>query len=76
VIPRAQITACVAARSDLVDAGELASTIRDRAPHVEVALTGRGCPDVLLDLADYLTELRPVRHPFECGVPARKGVEY
>jgi cob(I)alamin adenosyltransferase len=43
---------------------------------VEVVLTGRGAPDVLLDLADYVTEMSPVKHPFDQGVPARKGVEY
>lgn len=68
--------ACVATRSGIVMTMELAAAIRDREPHVEVALTGRGCPDELLDLADYITEFRAVRHPFERGVPARIGVEY
>ena len=66
----------MATRSGIVTTMELAAAIRDREPHVEVVLTGRGCPDELLDLADYITELRAVRHPFERGVPARIGVEY
>lgn len=68
--------ACVAARKGLVDPGELAQAIRARAPHVEVALTGRGAVPELLELADYITELEARRHPLERGIPARKGVEY
>ncbi|MDP2233374.1 MAG: precorrin-6A reductase [Actinomycetota bacterium] len=68
--------ACVAARRGLVASADLAAVIRDRAPHVEVVLTGRGAPPELLEFADYITELRPIRHPYEHGVQARKGVEY
>ena len=42
---------------------------------VETVLTGR-CPEGLAALADYVSEIRSVRHPFERGVPARAGVEF
>jgi len=42
----------------------------------EIILTGRNPADFLTDAADYITEMRAVRHPFEKGVMARKGVEY
>lgn len=68
--------ACVAAATGLVDPGALTSAIASRPAHVEVVLTGRGAPGALLDLADYVTEMRVVRHPFERGIAARKGVEF
>jgi cob(I)alamin adenosyltransferase len=42
---------------------------------VEVVLTGRGAPKELLDLADYVTEMRAVRHPYQKGVLSRQGVD-
>lgn len=43
---------------------------------IELALTGRDAEKVLWDAADYITEMNCVRHPFEKGVKARKGIEF
>lgn len=43
---------------------------------LELALTGRNPAKFLMDCADYVTEMRAVRHPFERGIAARKGIEY
>ena len=43
---------------------------------VELVLTGRNPQEFIVNEADYLTEMKAIRHPFEQGVPARKGVEY
>lgn len=42
----------------------------------EIILTGRSPADFMMDQADYVTEMRAVRHPFEKGIAARKGIEY
>lgn len=42
----------------------------------EVVLTGRRAPQVLLERGDYVTEMKPCRHPYAQGVPAREGIEY
>ena len=42
----------------------------------ELAVTGREPPARLIDIADYVTEMRKIKHPFDKGVKARKGVEY
>lgn len=42
---------------------------------LEVVLTGRNPPDRLLELADYVSEIRKIKHPFDRGIPARAGVE-
>lgn len=47
-----------------------------KAEHTEVVLTGRGAPQELIDRADLVTEMRLVKHPFDKGVPARRGIEF
>lgn len=60
----------------LLDAAEIASLIRDREPSVELVLTGRSCPRSLYRHADYVTEMREVKHPYRRGVQARRGIEH
>lgn len=43
---------------------------------MELVLTGQGPADFMTDCADYITEMKAVRHPFTKGVAARKGIEY
>lgn len=43
---------------------------------VELVLTGRAMPPELLALADLVTEMRAVKHPYEQGIGARRGIEY
>jgi cob(I)alamin adenosyltransferase len=43
---------------------------------VEIVMTGRGASRQLLDLADLVTEMKNVKHPFDKGVPARRGIDY
>jgi len=69
-----EINNCV--REGWLSADDLAALIRERPAKVELVLTGRGCPDELMDMADYVTEMKVVKHPAESGVKARKGVEY
>ena len=44
--------------------------------NVELVLTGRNPDDVMLDKADYITEMKCLRHPYEKGIMARKGIEF
>ena len=47
----------------------------ERPEGLEVALTGRDPAPELLELADYVSEIRKVKHPFDNGLKARKGIE-
>ncbi len=47
---------------------------RDKA--VEVILTGRGASEELIAMADMVTEMKKVKHPFDSGVKARRGIEF
>ena len=50
--------------------------IRQRPPRVELVLTGRGAPPEITDAADLVTEMRAVKHPFDQGIMARRGIEF
>ncbi len=66
----------LAAHFGLISVDDIVKMIDDRKPHVELVLTGRKMPEEVLDRADLITEMRQVRHPFERGVGARRGIEY
>ena len=68
--------ACAAWRLDLVDRDLLKRTVLERPAGCEMVLTGRDPADWMREAADYITEMRCEKHPFERGVPAREGVEY
>lgn len=50
--------------------------LRDKPNNLEVALTGRNPSEALLDLADYVSEIKKVKHPYDCGIAAREGIEF
>ncbi len=59
-----------------IDESRLLELLRQKPADLEVVLTGRNPSQALLDAADYVTEMRKIKHPFEHGVPARKGIEF
>lgn len=67
--------ACIALHYNLFSLDELLAAIRDRAPQVEVVVTGRYAPQGLIDAADLVTEMREVKHYYTKGVQAREGIE-
>ncbi len=50
--------------------------IERRDPAVEVVLTGRDAPVELVELADLVTEMKKIKHPFDEGIGARRGIDY
>ncbi|NCO52169.1 MAG: cob(I)yrinic acid a,c-diamide adenosyltransferase [Deltaproteobacteria bacterium] len=50
--------------------------VAQRPPTTELVLTGRHAPDELIALADLVTRMEPVAHPYTRGICARKGIEY
>jgi cob(I)alamin adenosyltransferase len=59
-----------------ISSEEVASVIRDRPPHVNVIATGRDAPPELVEVADTITEMTKVRHAYDRGVRARRGIDY
>ncbi len=60
----------------LMDREKFLAFLRSHGNRREIVLTGRAPAPELMDLADYATEMRKEKHPFDCGVAARKGIEY
>lgn len=59
-----------------IDTDEVVAAIRDRVPTTTVFCTGREAPAALVDVADTVTEMRNVKHAFERGIRARRGIDY
>ncbi|WP_226782083.1 cob(I)yrinic acid a,c-diamide adenosyltransferase [Oceaniglobus trochenteri] len=67
----------IALRYDYLDINEVVAFLRDEKPHMtHVVLTGRNAKDELIELADLVTEMELVKHPFRSGIKAQIGVEY
>jgi cob(I)alamin adenosyltransferase len=60
----------------LIPLEEALAVLRQRPPQVEVVLTGRRAPQALLALADLVTEMVPVKHYYQAGIRARRGIEW
>ena len=59
-----------------IDEAEVVAAIRSRPEHVNVILTGRDAPSGFVDLADTVTEMHNVKHAFDSGITAKKGIDY
>ena len=60
----------------LVPHEEAIQFLKEKPEGLEVVLTGRDPSEDLIRTADYVSEIRKVKHPFDCGVYARRGIEY
>ena len=61
---------------DMVDKDLLRRAVLQRPAGQECVLTAHAAPQWMLDAADYVTEMKCIRHPYQKGIAARKGVEY
>ena len=59
-----------------VDVSDVVEGVRARSPHTNVVITGRDAPDEIVELADTVTEMRKVKHAYDQGIKAKKGIEY
>lgn len=66
----------VALEYGLVSLESVMELIKKKPFEMELVLTGRGAHSELIELADLVTEMREVKHPYKEGVSARKGVEF
>jgi len=66
---------CVSIYFGLFSDEEILTFIKQKPDNVELILTGRYCPDKLLDKADLVTEMKEVKHYYQEGITARKGIE-
>lgn len=58
-----------------VQLGQVLAAVAARPPRQHVVITGRGAPDGLVAVADTVTEMRVIKHAFDAGIKAQKGIE-
>jgi cob(I)alamin adenosyltransferase len=67
----------IALRYDYLDVGEVVTFLKqEKPPLTHVVLTGRNAKQELIDVADLVTEMTLVKHPFRSGIKAQPGVEF
>jgi cob(I)alamin adenosyltransferase len=66
---------CVAIHFGLLKSNELISLLTEKPGPLELILTGRYCPTELIEKADLVTEMQEIKHYYQKGIAARKGIE-
>jgi cob(I)alamin adenosyltransferase len=64
---------------DMLPVDEVLAEIRaarERQPSIHIVVTGRDAPPELIEAADLVTEMTEVKHPFQAGIRAQKGIEF
>jgi len=60
-----------------LDLAEVLAVFARRREMLHIVVTGRHAPDALIEAADLVSEIRPIKHPYqEQGIKAQKGVEF
>src|SRR3954447_17222968 len=57
-----------------ISTDDVVDTIRNRPERVSIVATGRDAPQALIDVADTVTEMRKVKHAYDAGIVAKKGI--
>ena len=65
-----------AVKAGLVPLDELVELVRSKPSAVHLVLTGRNAPPELVELADLVSEIQPIKHPLQKGVKAQRGIEF
>ena len=60
----------------LLQLEEVKKVVAQKPPELHLILTGRNAPHELIEIADLVTEMQEIKHPFSRGVAAQKGIEY
>jgi len=66
----------VAAAWNLIDVKDVVRLIGEKPDNVELLLTGRYAAEKVIALADLVTEMKEIKHPYKKGIPSRKGFDY
>jgi len=59
-----------------IDSDAVITALADRPDHVNIVATGRDAPEALIEVADTVTEMRKVKHAYDSGILAKKGIDY
>jgi cob(I)alamin adenosyltransferase len=59
-----------------IDTAAVLATITQRPPHVNIVCTGRNAPAALIEIADTVTDMTNVKHAYQQGIRAKKGIDF
>ena len=65
-----------ATSSGLLPISKVIRLIKERPAGLDLVLTGHHAPKKLIDLADLVTEMKPIKHPYEKGILAKQGIDF
>jgi cob(I)alamin adenosyltransferase len=65
-----------AIKAGLVPLGEVLDLVRDKPSQLHLVMTGRNAPAELVEVADLVSEIQPVKHPLQRGIKAQRGIEF
>jgi cob(I)alamin adenosyltransferase len=65
-----------AIKAGLVPLEEVLELVRSKPAELHLVLTGRDVPSELIEIADLVSEVQPIKHPFERGIKAQRGIEF
>ena len=61
--------------NDLLDCKKVDNFVLNKPEELELVMTGRNAPQHLVDVADYVSDIQKVKHPFDRGISGREGIE-
>lgn len=61
---------------DIIDRQEALKVLRDKPEDLHICITGRDAITELVEIADLVSEMQPVKHPYKEGIKAQKGIEF
>ncbi len=66
----------IALRYDYIDVNTVVDSIAARSPRTSVIATGRDAKQELMDMADLVSEMKEIKHPFKAGIKAKQGIDF
>lgn len=66
----------ISIRDKFIEEAAVVEFIKNKPQNLELVLTGRAATPTIIGLADYVSEINCISHPFEKGIPSRKGIEF
>ena len=60
----------------LIDVQEIIKIIKEKPSELDLVLTGRNVREEIVELADLVTEMKEIKHPFKSGIKAKKGIDF
>jgi cob(I)alamin adenosyltransferase len=63
-------------RYGMVDTAKVVEVLRGKPKELHICITGRYAAEELIELADLVTEMQPIKHPYQQGIKAQKGIEF